>query len=86
MTVLFDPMFVFGVMLAVVGLVIAVSARGESPPEEPFNGEVVDDFPTDVFLAPGDVFGKTRHVIGEVPRSRLSRPTRQRGLERDDQL
>jgi hypothetical protein len=85
MTVLTDPMFIFGAMLAVVGVVIALSAGGEGPPEEPFSGEVVDDFPRDVFLAPDDALGETRHVIGEV-RPRRGPPRQGRPLEKNDQL
>ena len=84
MSLLLEPLFILGLLMAISALVVARTAVEPNEPDESFQGEVVDDFPAEVLLSPGTALGEAGRRVGDAP----SMPPRgqQTVLEKDTLL
>ena len=84
MSLLFEPLFLLGLLMAISALVVARTAVEPDERDESFPGEIVDDFPTEVLLSPGKALGEAGKRVGDAP----SMPPRGRRtvLEKDTLL
>ena len=70
MALLLDPLFLVGLVVTISAIVIARTLVPDPPVDSPptiecFSGEVVDDFPPEVLLSPGQAIGKAGERVGE---------------------
>ncbi len=81
MALLMEPLFILGVLLVVISLLVARAVPAPDEPDEPFLGEIVDDFPPEVLLRPGRPLGDARDIVGET--GPLDRSTKRGSLHKD---